>query len=359
MDMLPARKPLKILVFGAGAIGTYLGGSLGLAGVRTVFLERPEIAAELRTRGLRLRRGGQEEQLTETVFCGSIEEALALRPFDAALLATKSFDTPALVDSLRPYAADLPPVVCFQNGVENEAVIAAGLGNDKVIAGTVTSAVGRRGPGDIVLERFRGTGLAGTHPLVPVLADAFTRARLNPRVYPGGALAARGMKWSKMLTNLIANASAAILNMTPAEVFAHPGLFRMEMAMLQETLRVMAAQHIPVYDLPGTPVKLLAFAARSLPPWLAQPLLLRSVGKGRGAKMPSFHIDLHHGRGRSEVDFLNGAVVRAGAQTHVPTPVNRVLNETLLALTAGQIDLAAFDHQPEKLLAAVPAFTKP
>ena len=77
----------------------------------------------------------------------------------------------------------------------------------------------------------------------------------------------------------------------------------------------------------------------------------KAVGGGRGDKMPSFHIDLHSGRGKSEVDFLHGAVVRGGERTKVPTPVNKLLTDTLLALTNGEIPLEEYAHQPEKLLA--------
>jgi 2-dehydropantoate 2-reductase len=105
-------------------------------------------------------------------------------------------------------------------------------------------------------------------------------------------------------------------------------------------------------DLPGTPVRALVFATR-LPLWLSKPFLGRAAGSGRGAKMPSFHIDLHSGRGKSEVDFLHGAVVRAGTQAGVATPVNKVLTETLLALTAGQIPLEMFRGKPEKLLSQI------
>jgi 2-dehydropantoate 2-reductase len=97
-------------------------------------------------------------------------------------------------------------------------------------------------------------------------------------------------------------------------------------------------------------VRALAFAT-TLPLWLSKPLLGRAAGGGRGDKMPSFHIDLHSGRGKSEVDFLHGAVVRAGEKTGVPTPVNRLLTETLLALTNGEIILEKYARKPEKLLA--------
>jgi 2-dehydropantoate 2-reductase len=162
------------------------------------------------------------------------------------------------------------------------------------------------------------------------------------------------MKWSKMLTNLLANASSAILDLPPDQIFAHPGLFAMEVHQLREALRVMKAQGIPVVDLPSTPVRALAFAVRSLPPRLSQPLLRRAVGSGRGAKMPSFHIDLHGGRGKSEVDYLNGAVARFGQRLHIATPVNTTLTNLLLQLTDGSLPLDSFAHQPDKLLSAIP-----
>jgi 2-dehydropantoate 2-reductase len=171
-------------------------------------------------------------------------------------------------------------------------------------------------------------------------------AGLNSRLFARAA----DMKWSKMLTNLIANATSAILDMPPAEIFAHSGLYRLEIEQLRETLRVMAAQGIKVVDLPGTPVRLLAFAVNYIPRKVSRPLLAKAVGGGRGAKMPSFHIDLHAGRGKSEVDFLNGAVVREGRRHEIPTPVNRLLTDRLLALTRGEIALDEYRHQPEKLI---------
>jgi 2-dehydropantoate 2-reductase len=161
------------------------------------------------------------------------------------------------------------------------------------------------------------------------------------------------MKWSKMLTNLLANASSAILDLTPREIFSDRRLFRLEVEQLREALQVMRRLGIRVVNLPGTPVRALAFAIRFLPLGLSRPLLAKAVGSGRGAKMPSFYIDLHAGRGLSEVDSLNGAVVRFGEQVGVPTPVNHLLNETLLALSRGEVPLSAYARQPEKLLEKV------
>ncbi len=342
---------LRFLTVGAGAIGTYIGGSLALAGHEVSFVERPQVAEELNSRGLKLSLTDGEYQISNPVVVPSIEEALATstgstKNFDIALFALKSYHTAAFIESLPTYRSSLPTFLCLSNGIENELTLADALGADNVIAGTVTSAIGRRAAGDIVLERLRGVGIAGEHPLSIELVRAFEEAGLNGRYYRR----AGDMKWSKMLTNLLANASAAILDMSPAEIFAHPGLFQLEIAQLREALQVMRAQNISVVDLPGTPVRALAIAAKYLPLNISRPLMGKAVGGGRGGKMPSFHIDLHSGGGRSEVNYLNGAVVRAGKELGVPTPVNQLLTDTLLGLTSGDIPIDTYRHQPGKLL---------
>jgi 2-dehydropantoate 2-reductase len=348
---------IKILVFGAGAIGTYIGGSLVLAGQSVVFLEQAEAAEKLRTGGLKLDlkyAKGKMQNAEDSVFniqpsafscVSSLKEALALGPFDIAIFALKSFDTAAALEGMKPFGAQMPPILCLSNGVDNEPALTAALGADKVIAGTVTSSVARRALGDIVLEKLRGVGVADGHPLSLFLWEALNGASLNARLYPRPD----DMKWSKMLTNLMVNSTVAILDMPPRAVLAHPGLFRLEIAMLRETLAVMKARGIRVVDTPRTPVRLLALAA-SLPAFIARPLMVRAVGGGRGGKMPSFHIDLHAGRGKSEVEWLNGAVVRYGEKSGVPTPVNKQLNGILSALTRAEIPLTEFSGQPEKLL---------
>ena len=359
-----AETSLKILVFGAGAIGTYIGGSLAHAGHQAVFLERPEVAASLRQNGIRIEKpaagtsaaagisgaaGTSSVAITLPAsaceYAGSLGEALSLGPFDVAIYALKSFDTPSAISSF-PSAA-LPPILCLSNGVDNEPVLANAIGAENVIAGAVTTAIGRRAAGDAIVERLRGLGISGGHLLSARLAAAMNEAGLNARLYPNAA----DMKWSKMLTNLLANASSAILNLPPGKIFTHPGLFRLEIEQLREALRVMKAMNIHTVNLPKTPVKALAFAVQYLPLSLSRPFMQKAVGAGRGGKMPSFHIDLYSGRGQSEVGYLNGAVARHGEQVGVPTPVNRLLTDTLLALTRGEMPLETYALQPEKLLA--------
>src|SRR5919206_639629 len=113
---------LKVLVFGAGAIGTYFGGSLALAGHPLVFLERPTALEELRERGLRLDLTLDKRRQTKDalqvhpasfVAVSTLEDALRYGPFDVALFALKSFDAQAALEEMKPFADNLPPLLCL------------------------------------------------------------------------------------------------------------------------------------------------------------------------------------------------------------------------------------------------------
>lgn len=338
---------MRFVIFGLGAIGTYIGVSLIKAGHRVVFIERPEVAANSLNLRLRLAVAGNELIVKQPSVVTSLAQAMADGPADVAIVAVKSFDTVSLAAQLAEQRAAFQAVMTLQNGVENEDVLAKVLGAGSVISATLTSAVGRRGLGDVVLERKRGLGLVNTHPLSQALFQALDAAQLNPRLYDS----AGAMKWSKLLTNLLVNASSAILDMTPAEILTHPGLYAIEVGQIRETLAVMAALGYPVVDLPGTPVRAEAFIFKHLPTAISRPIVSRAIVGGRGAKMPSFHIDLKAGRPVLEVDYLNGAVVRAGQRVAVPTPVNAGLNRILMEIAAGQRPWQAYAQNPERLIA--------
>lgn len=338
---------LKTLIVGTGAIGTYIGASLALSGQPVVFLERPDTAGFIRANGLKLVKNGQTAAVESPVVVDNLSDALSEGPFDAAVVAVKSFDTLSLRDDFIPYRVKLPPILCMQNGVENEELLAEGLGGDKVIAGTLTSAVGKPAVGTAVLERLRGIGVADSNNVSQKIVDGFNKAGLEALLYanPGS------MKWSKLLTNLLANASSAILDMTPAEIYLHPGLYRLEARQIQEAVEVMRRLGHQVVDLPGTPVRMLALLMQFVPPGIGQRIAYRILGKGRGSKMPSFHIDLYAGHKKSEVGYLNGAVVKFGEMVGVKTPVNQLLTLTLLGLVEGSIARDTYRRQPEKFLA--------
>ncbi len=340
---------LNILSFGAGAIGSYIGGMLALAGHDVSFVERAEIIPQLSERGIILQRKSGISRIDHLHFFANLEDAFDRKKYDIALVAVKSYDTQNLVKSLAPYKAYLPPLLCLQNGVENEAIYRANFGKDNVISASVTSAISRLAIGEIIVETERGIGIANEHPLALDLSQALSQAGIKSRLYPH----AESMKWSKLLTNLLANASSAILGLTPFEIFSNPYSCKIEILQIKEALRVMEHYHFQVVNLPSTPVRLLMKIIKSFPFRIVQPLLVQFVGKGRGNKMPSLYIDLTLGKKESEVDYLNGAVVRFSERAGIKIKVNRFLNQTLLQMISGELDRNIYHHDPQKLLAAI------
>ncbi len=342
---------MRFLFLGAGAIGTYLGGSLAAAGHEVSFVEQPGPAAAITEQGLTVETASTSHVVRDVAVFTDPADALDAGPYDLGVFALKSFDTATVLDTWQALDRPLPTILSVQNGVDNEPAIALRLGADRVIAGTIATAIAKPGIGHVIEETHRGIGIASGHPLSGDLIAALNDAGLGARGYSDAA----SMKWSKLLTNLQGSAASAILDLPVGAVFADPRLHALETAAMRECLRVMRAfGHRPL-DLPGTPVRALAFAVQHLPLALTRPIFVRLLGDSRGDKMPSLHIDLHAGRRRSEVGYLHGAVVRHGARAGVPTPVNALLTTTLEGLTDGTEDIEAFRHNPDALLARLPA----
>lgn len=335
----------RFLILGAGAIGSYLGASLALNGHEVVYLEREKDIASLQRQGIIMELEGKVYSVSSPTYTSSLDLALNLG-LDLIVLAVKTYHLDAILPEFIHLRETLPPLLCLQNGVESEKRLAESLGTGLIIPGTVTSAVDCLSKGNIIVRKVRGMGIAGNHPLVKDLVQVFLEVGINCKYYPNP----ENMKWSKLLTNLLGNASSAILDLTPSEIYSNPALYQVELEQVREALNVMKIQGIKTVNLPGVPVKTLAAVIKYLPYWLSQPLLSRMIGGGRGKKMPSFHIDLYSGRGHSEVGQLNGAVARAGKSLQTPTPVNDYLTNTLLSLIKGDIPLETYSQGTEEYL---------
>jgi 2-dehydropantoate 2-reductase len=336
---------MRYLVYGAGAVGGTLGGSLALAGFPVTFFDRPEVVRDLRSGGLTLEIRGQARHLAMPTLATNLEH-LPDRP-DVVLLTVKAYDCAAAAEHMRDGLPNSVPVVCVLNGIGNEATLAAALGAERVIAASLTSAIQRLETGLLRVEKDRGIGLACGHAVSPALEADFTTAGLHPRLYRN----ADAMKWSKLLINLVANATSAILDWSVDDVFRHRGLYRLEVEALREAVRVMRGLGLRPVNLPGVPSGLLA-AAVFWPDWITHPILHRAAAGGRGQKRPSFAYDI--GRGRSEIGWLNGAVVRYGARLGIATPASGVLTDVLTMLIDAKPGAGAY-RQPESLLAAASA----
>ncbi len=341
---------MKILVMGAGAIGSFVGGHLAAGGQDVTLLGRAPLMQKIASEGLALRWPNRPDQ---TVFPQTIAHLPPKLDFDFILLTVKSPDTAGAITQLAAVwpADDHPQLVSLQNGIGNEAQLAAAFGPERVIAGTITIPIQSPQPGVIAVSKAKGgLGLAGLHPGQPVerLSEALNQAGLPAQIYADW----QAMKWSKLLLNMVNNATSAILNQPPAEIIAQNDLFDLEIEALREAVSIMQAQGLTAVKLPGYAVNWLArlVSARWLPQLLTRAILRPFMVSGRGSKMPSLQIDLAAGRPTSEINVLNGAVVQAGDRLGRATPVNRRLTDTLNGLVSGQLNWAEYQNHPEMIL---------
>jgi 2-dehydropantoate 2-reductase len=341
---------MNILIIGAGAIGGYLGGKLAAHHNVTIY-DRARLVDAVHARGLRIIEPEGEFVVDNLAAFTSLEEVFTHTPrFDLALCCVKAYDTAEAIAPLQPYADRIAMWLTPQNGVANEELLGQLFGREKIIAGTVLNPISIPEVGAVRLEmRKGGLGLAPIDPACdsgPVVA-AIASTGLPVRVYADY----RSMKWSKLLLNLLGNATSAILDMNTLEAFADRRVFAIEVAALREAVAVMDALKVKAVSLPGYPVTWLVLAIRYLPLAILQPVMRRMARSGRGAKLPSLLIDLNAGRPKSEIDALNGAVSEASQSIGVKTPVNDALRQIVRELVSGQTDRAAWRQQVDRLVA--------
>lgn len=337
----------RVLIIGAGAVGSWVGARLALSGAIVTLVGRGPLVEAARASGLRLIEPEGERRTPPLAAFASLSEALAASEYDLGILTVKAYDTALILDEIAAARATPPPILSLQNGIGNEEELAQALGADRVIAGAIETPLTVPSPGEVVAHRSRyRAGLARVGAAAPVghTADALKRAGLRVDLYADY----RRLKWSKLLLNLPANASCAILDWTPAQVMAHPATAELEARAWQEAFRVMAAQGIAPVSLAGYPLTALAPLAPRLPAALLARGLRRTVAGGRGSKSPSLREALTAGK-RSEVAWLNGAVAAAGVHAGVSTPVNYTFANILTAISQGRDEWAAWRDRPLRL----------
>ena len=345
---------MNIIIVGAGAIGGYLGVPLAQAGERVTFVVRPHRVAEWRDREMTLISADNNQTKITPYIAGSVGEAIAQTgACDLLILAVKSYDLPDVLADLAIQLGDKTPMIMSaQNGIGIESRIADIFEPQHVLAATLTIPVKTESLATWRIERDKG-GVV----LAPVQKGKdigpFVSLLQNAGIPASKVANYESMKWSKVLFNLLSNASSAILNWTPKQVYAHPQLFEMEMEMLTETLAIMDAQQIKVVNFPSAPTRNLVFAVKRLPRGLRKRVLQYTVSKGRGNKMPSFNLDLVAGKRKNEVRYHNVAIARLGQQLNIPTPVNAALGDILMKLVTKRLPREQFEHKPDALLKAV------
>jgi len=341
---------MQIAILGAGAVGSFLGACLARSGHRVTLVDRrfrpvPDASILELDEPSGVRLGVPVAR----VLIDNDGSGADLSGVDLAVLAAKMFDLPEASGPLAAYPE--LPALTVQNGVGAEELVAARRPGSPLVAASLTAAIAIGDAGEVRWLRRGGIGLSGlggdTAALLDELAGSLTAAGLPATIFPD----APAMKWSKLLVNLVGNATSALLDMDPADIYADSALFRVERRQLLETLDVMDALDLRPVALPGANARLLARGLR-LPEALTRPILARVVAGGRGGKMPSLRLHLRSGGGPTEVRWLNGAVAGAAQRLGRPAAINERLCGLVEEAASDPERRAWFRSRPDRLLAA-------
>ena len=347
------RPPMRILVVGAGAVGSFLGTLLAAAGneVTLVRIFEPSstdpmtlVSPDGAVQSFPVRRVSRTEEAPEP---------------DLILLAVKM---PALREALAPTLIwPTVPTLTVENGIGAEGIAAEVRPDAPLIAGSLTAPIELASKDEIRWLGKGGLGLSAVTPDAKPAVRAIKREFGRVGFRTAEIRDASSMKWSKLLANLIGNATGAILDMDADEIYRDPRLFAIERRQLCETLDVMQQLGLKPIGLPGAAVPWLARVVR-LPALLSRPILARIVGGARAGKMPSLRVHVRAVESGTppvtavageptEVRWMNGAVARFGVVTAVPTPVNSLLAELVDDVAADPERRAALRRNPDRLLA--------
>ena len=337
------------LVVGGGAVGTLLAWALA-AGGRDVAIVRRRLEGPTRRATVTVVDPDGKASSADVTEIPS-PDALEAAP-DVIVFAVKAFD---LADAAASCAAwPTAAALTVLNGVGAEEIVAEARPAGGLIAGSVTASVELTGERTVARLNRGGVALAPASPGVDELTDALLAAIAKAGLRTGRVADPAAMKWSKLVANLVGNASSAILDMSPAEIYGHPGAFAIERRQILEALAVMRRLGLRPVALPGANVPLLAFGV-AFPAAIARPIMRRIIGGARGGKDPSLRIHATSGTGPSEVQWLNGAVARTAERLGLPAPVNRRLTDLLEEVLADPERRAWFKGRPDRLVEAVEA----
>ncbi len=286
---------MKTAVMGAGAVGCFYGGMLARAGQQAVLIGRPSHVEAIRRDGLLM----DTQTFREHVRIEARTDAAGIAGADLVLCCVKSTDTLQAAAEMAPHLAPGAILLSLQNGYDNAKRLQEALGRP-VQPAVVYVATEMAGPGHL---RHHGRGelvigpFPGSDKVVALFATAGVPVQVSDNV--AGAL------WAKLVINCVYNALSAITQLPYGRIAPGEGIAGVMEDIVAECLAIAAADGVEV---PGDIRAAVAAISRSM-----------------ATQISSTAHDVARGK-KSEIDHINGYVMRRGAALGIATPVNRVLH---------------------------------
>jgi len=301
---------MKTVIIGAGAMGSLFGGLLSEAGAEVWLLDIwKEHVDTLQRDGLSIEREGQIRRIPINAAIDLPKSTKA----DLVIIFVKSLHTRIAADTAAAILATHGVVLTLQNGMGNTEILTEVVGAQNVLAGTTAHGATLLGPGSIrhagVGDTYIGMwGEGDPHPCGQV-AEFFSQANIKTEMVSD----IRPVVWNKLLVNIGINAITALTGIKNGQILDLPQTRMLSAAAVTEAAAVARAQSIQIAD---DMVEQTAAIARSTASNRS------SMGQDVDARRPT------------EINAINGFVVREAERLGIDVPVNRVLSALIETLQA-------------------------
>lgn len=302
---------MKIVLVGPGAMGCLFAGFLSKIKEDVWLLDKnKERAEKINEQGIIVEgvSGNHQLKVKATADAGGIGQS------DLVIICVKSYDTKEAVTSCKPLIGENTLVLTLQNGIGNIEIIGEVLGADKVIGGVTnegatllnTGRIRHAGKGETVIGRIDGK--------IPVqmrsIREIFNKAGFETRI----SRDIKGLLWSKLIINVGINALTAITGLNNGRLVEFEGTRKILREAVTEATRIAKRKRVKlIYDDPLAKVEAVCEATNTNVSSMLQDVLRKK---------------------RTEIDFINGVIVRQAQELGIPSPVNSILVDLVKTIEA-------------------------
>jgi 2-dehydropantoate 2-reductase len=337
----------RIAIVGAGAVGGYAGAHMVQAGEDVTFIDPwPEHVAHMRQHGLRVTHARDVAEFSVPVRALHLTDVQQLAkepPVDIAFICMKAYDTAWATMLIKQYLAPDAYVVSLQNCM-NEETIAGIVGWGKTLGCIASSiTVNLPEPGHI----HRGAGKGGAAHTV--FRTGEVHGRITERAeevrrlvgYSDSAKVTEnlwGERWSKLVANVMGNGLSACTGLPGAQIVQTEPLRRFATRLGSEAIRVGQALGYSLEEILHLPPETIARAGEgdAAAIEVADAQRLKDTARVSGEQRPSMGQDMMKGR-RTEIEYLNGYVVREGARIGHACRANAALTDIVTRVEKGEL----------------------
>ena len=297
----------NIAVVGAGAVGSFFGGMLARAGHSVTLIGRATHVEAINRHGLQIDMAGSTA--TESIQTKASTDLSAIQNADLILFCVKSPDSQSVAKQMAPYLAPSTVVMSLQNGVDNVDAIAKEI-KQAVIPAVVYVAteiaapglVKHHGRGDLVIGAMNPSRLNNANQTLENIVELFAHAQVTVKISDNVMVDL----WSKLMVNCAFNAISGLAQLPYGKLSV--------LQSVQQTQAAVVNEVIAVAKIDG-----VTMSAQSAMQTIAQ------IAKAMATQKSSTAQDMARHK-LSEIDHLNGYIVRRGLELRIPTPVNQTLH---------------------------------